>query len=169
MAGYIGCKMRTVHYYDEKTGGGEIVLPAPETDITAFQQFLVKQLGLPIKKLPKIANKSLGCRIESWIFPPARGTNRLLVVAPLEYPCNLCHFAEYNHICQHQKYCAPFTYWSLVSLDTPQNNLRKTLEKNYRKMQRRKNGTHKQTRRKRAPSHQSRKSGGGRRSQEKRG
>lgn len=112
--------MRLVHYGDER-GGGTLVISAPEAHVARFKKFLVEDLGLGFRRFPKHADRKRGFRLDTkkavWIFPPARGTSKLLIPAPGSYPCDICEFAQYNHLCQHQKTCAVFIYWTMGIAD----------------------------------------------------
>lgn len=108
--------MRLVHYGDNK-GGGTLIISAPKSHVASFIKFYKESLNIDIQKLPKHADPKKGfrfwCAKVDWIFPPARGTKEVLIPAPDSYPCDICEFAQYNNLCQHQKACVPFTYWSL--------------------------------------------------------
>ncbi len=120
--------MRLRHYGDEK-GGGIIITTAPDSHVEQYSQFVLEELKLELKRLPIKADKASGFRIvknkTEWILPPARETSQVLIPAPGAYPCDICEFARYNQLCQHQRVCTAFTYWSLGTAEKMDGGLKK--------------------------------------------
>lgn len=112
--------MRLLYYGDEK-GGGIVVIAAPDSHVEKYSHFLLGEMKLELKQLPKKADRAAGFRTlkknKEWILPPARGTNKVLVPAPGAYPCDVCEFAQYNQLCQHQSSCTAFVYWTLCTTE----------------------------------------------------
>jgi hypothetical protein len=112
--------MRLVHYGDA-FGGGIIIISAPKSHIKELQAFLHDELKIDVKRIPRRAPRRTGIKLGRWILPPARTTNKTLIPPPREYPCNICEFARYNQLCQHQKNCAVFAYWTIRSANQMPN------------------------------------------------
>jgi len=117
--------MRILHYSDSK-GGGIVIASAPDSHVAQYSKFLQEELGLEFTKLPKRSDKVLGVKVKKknkeWLLPPARGTHKTLVPAPGSCPCNICEFAQYNQLCQHQSICATFVYWTMNTAKGFQSN-----------------------------------------------
>ena len=128
--------MKLLHYGDWK-GGGTLIAPAPDSHIEKYRLFLSEELKLVFDKLPRISSKTTGIRTEKkankkgsfWILPPARGTNKTLVPAPGDYPCNICEFAQYNHLCQYERQCTAYSYWVMNATEKLNNNGSPNLKK----------------------------------------
>ena len=106
--------MRLVHYGDLQ-GGGVLIISPSKSHVKELQVFLRDELKIDIKRVPRQASRKTGIKLGKWTLPPARATNKTLIPPPREYPCNICEFAQYNQLCQHQRNCVVFVYWTIRS------------------------------------------------------
>lgn len=135
--------MRLVHRGNSR-GGSTRILAAPDVHVEKYTHFLTHELKLDIKKFPKLSRKAVFLSSDkkySWVLPPARGTKKTLVMAPGVYPCNLCDYAEYNHLCQHQQKCAAFVYWTMYTAGTMHHSGLEDLKKAFLRQFRKKKKT----------------------------